>query len=92
MRKWISSRACTRDPSISHAITGLVSLIFSNSICTFVTSNANMRFYFLETNIGLWVAHEIRYLLFAGEEASALSGSRHVTVYSNESIMVANIA
>eukprot|EP00983_Pelagomonas_calceolata_P032569 1021086-Pelagomonas_calceolata.AAC.1 len=61
MRKRISTRACARDPSISHVLIGLACLIFSNSICTFVSSSASMRFYSVDTNIVLQVAIERRY-------------------------------
>eukprot|EP00983_Pelagomonas_calceolata_P063735 1147852-Pelagomonas_calceolata.AAC.1 len=43
MRWWISAGACARDPDISRAIIGLFCLIFCNSICTFVNSNASTR-------------------------------------------------
>eukprot|EP00983_Pelagomonas_calceolata_P039924 1137388-Pelagomonas_calceolata.AAC.2 len=51
MRRRISAGACARDPGISHVINGLACLIFSNSICTFVTSNDSMGFYFVEMDI-----------------------------------------
>eukprot|EP00983_Pelagomonas_calceolata_P076413 1153411-Pelagomonas_calceolata.AAC.4 len=56
MRKWISARACARDPSISHATINLACLIFCNSICTFVISNASMRFHLADTLIGMTAA------------------------------------